>query len=82
MINFTIKNIPTELHKKLKKEAKLHHRSINKEILLQLETVLSKPQFNSQKAFEDAEAHRKKLKKLSIWITNADIEKAKNWGRL
>ena len=33
MATITLKNIPADLHRKLKKRAEEHHRSLNKEII-------------------------------------------------
>jgi plasmid stability protein len=37
---FTIKNIPEELYDRLKESARVHHRSVNREILHRLELSL------------------------------------------
>jgi len=41
MATITLKNIPTDLHRKLKKRAEEHHRSLNGEILATLKTQLT-----------------------------------------
>jgi len=38
--NVTIKNIPTDLYKKLKQNAAAHHRSVNSEVIYCLEQTL------------------------------------------
>jgi antitoxin FitA len=38
----TLKNIPAELHRELKKRAEEHHRSLNREILATLKNATSK----------------------------------------
>src|SRR5215813_9322965 len=41
MATITLKNIPAELHRELKKRAEEHHRSLNKEILATLKNATS-----------------------------------------
>jgi len=41
MATITLKNIPAELHRELKKRAEEHHRSLNREILATLENAIS-----------------------------------------
>ncbi|MBK5096190.1 MAG: Arc family DNA-binding protein [Gemmatimonadetes bacterium] len=40
MPGFTVKDIPEDLYDRLKQSARLHHRSVNREILALLETGL------------------------------------------
>lgn len=40
MTNFTVKNIPDDLYERLKASARLHHRSINREIIACMERSL------------------------------------------
>lgn len=40
MPTLTIKNIPAELHERLKKQAYLHRRSLNSEVIVCLERTL------------------------------------------
>jgi plasmid stability protein len=39
MASITLKNIPTELHRELKKRAEEHHRSLNREIIATLKNA-------------------------------------------
>ena len=39
MVSMTLKNIPDELHRRLRERAEAHGRSLNKEILASLEQV-------------------------------------------
>jgi plasmid stability protein len=41
MATITLKNIPAELHRQLKKRAEEHHRSLNKEIIATLKSAAS-----------------------------------------
>jgi plasmid stability protein len=40
MVSITLKDIPESLHRTLKKRARLHHRSLNKEVLATIEEAL------------------------------------------
>ncbi len=40
MTTITLKNIPDELHQRLKERASRHHRSLNSEIIASLEAIL------------------------------------------
>jgi hypothetical protein len=46
MLNLTLKNIPKELHARLKESAEKNRRSLNSEILTRLETEFSAPVIN------------------------------------
>lgn len=41
MATITLKDIPDELHRKLRKRAEIHGRSLNKEIIASLEQITS-----------------------------------------
>jgi plasmid stability protein len=41
MATITLKNIPADLHRELKKRAEEHHRSLNKEIIATLKSATS-----------------------------------------
>ena len=41
MVTLTVKNIPDDLHGRLRRRAKAHGRSLNKEIIASLERVTS-----------------------------------------
>lgn len=43
MLNLTLKNIPVELHARLKASAEANRRSLNREILARLEAQLEAP---------------------------------------
>jgi plasmid stability protein len=40
MVSITLKDIPEALHRTLKQRARLHHRSLNKEVLATIEGAL------------------------------------------
>jgi Plasmid stability protein len=43
MASLLIKNLPEDLHYRLKIRARQHHRSVNKEVIALLETALAQP---------------------------------------
>jgi plasmid stability protein len=56
VLNLTLKNIPSGLHQRLKARAESNHRSLNREILALLESLLAAPTVDvaaEQKALED-----------------------------
>ena len=61
MATLTLKNIPDELHAKLKESAERNRRSLNSEILVRLESGFTAPlvdparQVRELKAFRDAQ---------------------------
>ncbi len=71
MASLLIKNIPEDLRKKLKEEAELHHRSMNKEAVALLEQVLSRPRIGPLPP-----PFKAKVRFSSDWVT-----KATKWGR-
>jgi plasmid stability protein len=56
MLNLTLKNIPTDLHQRLKARAESNRRSLNREILALLESLLDAPSVDvaaEQRALEE-----------------------------
>jgi len=79
MINFTLKNIPKELHKKLKERAKLNRRSINSEIIATLEQTTQTKIVNVQEVLARTRALREKM---NVHTTDEEINRFKREGRL
>ncbi len=78
MITITLKNIPDDLHRRLKERARRHHRSLNSEILAALEAILrSEP--------VDPRAYIARIRKLRPpgheRLTQEDFDALKNEGR-
>ena len=59
-MTITLKNVPASLHRTLKKQAKLHNRSLNQEAITLLEANLATPP-DEQAIIDDAIRFRKKL---------------------
>ena len=79
MATITLKNIPTDLHRKLKKRAEEHHRSLNKEILATLKTATDKThRVDVQALIREARAARAKFIRQ---ISDAEINTWKRAGR-
>lgn len=52
MMTITLKNIPDELHRRLKERAASHHRSLNSEIIAALEMLTRNEPFDAQSYLE------------------------------
>jgi plasmid stability protein len=72
MSSLLIKNIPENLIGKLKEQAELHHRSLEKQVLFILKQTFMKPGIGPLPA----------PVKTRTRLTTAWITKAKKWGRL
>ena len=70
MPDILIKDLPADLHKRLKMEAALHHRSMNQEIRQILESHLARPGIPDFKPFAFAKP-----------LTDAFIREARREGR-
>jgi plasmid stability protein len=64
MPTITLKNIPADLHRKLKKRAKEHHRSLNREIIATLQGAANQSlRIEPAALIREARAIRKKFKR-------------------
>lgn len=79
MANITIKGIPEDLYRLLKRRAAEHRRSINREILGCLEQVLGTRHLEPAELLARADAVRERLR-MEPW-TAADLRQAKDAGR-
>ncbi len=80
MATLTIKNLPRELHKRLKESAAKNRRSVNSEVILRLERSLTSARIDPQEFLERARALRNRTPEL--FVTDEELRKAKSWGRL
>ena len=71
MPSLLLKNVPEDLRKKLKEEAELHHRSMNKEAVALLEQALYRPRIATLPP-----PVKTRTRLTADWVT-----KAKKWGR-
>ena len=79
MATITLKNIPRDLHRKLKKRAKEHHRSLNKEIISTLNSATG----NVHRVDVDALIREARVarSKFTREISAAEIDAWKRAGR-
>ena len=80
MPTLTIKNIPTRLHKRLKKSANEHHRSLNSEVIIRLEQGLSGKRVDPEAFLTRVEALQKQITLPPL--TEEVLRRAKEKGRL
>lgn len=80
MATITLKNIPDRLYERLKYFAKLHHRSLNSEVIFLLERSAGLAQEDPQALREQAKAFRERIGEKGE-LTADEIEKAINDGR-
>jgi plasmid stability protein len=79
MPTITLKNIPADLHRKLKKRAEEHHRSLNKEIIATLKITTGETHpVDVDALILEARAARSKFKRQ---ISAAEIDAWKRAGR-
>ncbi len=79
MASLTIKNLPEDLYARLKQAAKVHHRSINSELIVCLEKVLLPNRIGPQDRISAARALRQRV---NIALVDAGaIAAAKHEGR-
>lgn len=79
MATLTLKNIPDDLYNQLKEVAKLHHRSINSEILYCVERTINPHKISVNEHLTMAK--RLRAKTSNYLLTDDDINKAKSIGR-
>ncbi|MCK5200022.1 MAG: Arc family DNA-binding protein [Spirochaetales bacterium] len=79
MAALNIKSIPENLYKELKKSAKIHHRSINSEVIAILEPVLMHTKVSKEQHLRYAADTRSRVKPGTITIQ--DITNAIHEGR-
>jgi plasmid stability protein len=76
----TLKNIPADLHRELKKRAEEHHRSLNREIISTLKSAAGGPiPFDPTKLEESVRQARSLFRRP---ITAREIDRWKREGRL
>lgn len=80
MATITLKNIPEVLYERLKYLARLHHRSLNSEIIYNLEKAAGFAEEDPEQLRKEAESFRGKISKRGK-LTPEDIEKTIHSGR-
>ncbi len=79
MPTITLKNIPEQLHRKLKQNASHNHRSLNNEIIACLESSVHASPINSELLLARARTLRSQI---SGHLTEETLADFKNQGRL
>lgn len=80
MPTLTIKNIPDELYRQLKKTAEQHRRSLNSEVIVCLERSLQKPRSDVGSML--ARVRELRTKTLRPLLNDRRLSAARNIGRL
>jgi plasmid stability protein len=79
MANVTIKDLPAELHGRLKETAKMNRRSLNAEVITLLETALEPRKVNLDLILAAARSVRSQVKRE---LSEGEINRMKRQGRL
>lgn len=79
MPNLTIKNIPDNVLQKVKRKAKLNRRSLNSEVIKNLEDLVTSAKIDTNLLIEKAKELRAEL---NITIDDKFLAEHKNAGRL
>jgi F420-0:gamma-glutamyl ligase-like protein len=74
MLSLTLKNIPRELHARLRESAEKNRRSLNSEILARLESEFAAP-------VVDAQAHARVLRAFVARLPRVDHSKVGRYKR-
>ena len=81
-IDITIKNMPSDLYKKLKARAAAHRRSVNSEAINCLEEVLIKKYMDTEELLAKIEKLRNRVPPVPAhFSTDEFLRKAKEEGR-
>ena len=80
MATVTLKNVPEQLVRMLKQEAKQNRRSLNQEALARLEATLAAPGRSGDETVKALRRLHKRLAGLPP-LTDAFLDRAKNEGR-
>ena len=78
MSTITIKDVPPAMHRTLKTRAAAHGRSLNKEILITLESTLHGTPIDADAIGKHARAVRESM---GVYLTQKDLTEFRNSGR-
>lgn len=78
MSSITIKGVPPAIHRSLKARAHAHGRSLNKEIIVTLESILHGTVIDAKAVGKHARAVRETM---GVYLTQEDLATLKNAGR-
>lgn len=78
MSTITLKDVPPEVHQSLKERAQAHGRSLNKEIIVTLESIVHGAAIDAKALGKHARAVRETM---GVYLTQKDLARLKNAGR-
>ncbi len=78
MSTITLKDVPPAIHRSLKTRAQAHGRSLNKEIIVTLESTLHGTVIDAKTIGKHARAVRETM---GVYLTQKDLVALKNTGR-
>lgn len=82
MATLTLKNVPDDLHRRLKARADRNRRSLNREAIRLLEhAVIAEGPPGPDDAFARASAFRERLAARGVWVTPEEVQAAIEEGR-
>lgn len=79
MATLTIRNVPADVYDALTERAKRRHRSLNSEVLIQLETALGHREIDVETELEEIRQFRDRLK--GLYVTEDIVQLEKERGR-
>jgi antitoxin FitA len=79
MATMTLKNVPDDLYKELKRSAVRHRRSINSEAIVCLERALQSTSISPEQLIARAANFRARVG--NLFVTDADLRTARDEGR-
>jgi len=78
MSTITVKDLPPAVHRTLKDRAQAHGRSLNKEVIITLESALHSAPIDAQAVGRHARAVREAM---GVYLTQKDLTALKKAGR-
>lgn len=81
MPTITLKNVPDELHRRLKDRAERHHRSLNREAIRCLEEAVADERIEEQALLARIRANRARMVERGVWLTEESLREAIEEGR-
>ncbi|NDV62618.1 plasmid stability protein [Puniceicoccales bacterium CK1056] len=78
-MNFTIKNLPPEVHARLQEAAKRSGRSLNKQIVTTLERAVSPVAVDRSTLLKRVRLRREGME---TWLEDANLDQLKRGGRM
>jgi plasmid stability protein len=81
MATITLKNVPDDLHRRLKERAERHHRSLNREAIRCLEEAVADERIEEQALLARIRANRARMVERGVWLTEESLLEATEEGR-